>query len=127
MTREIAYPLCIEFVPNTHVYREADFVSRLPIVQNGPPGTFLVFADGERVPLPTDQVVFAGDEGKVARVGFGGMRFAGMEAGQLVFYRVRDLQPSESLSPQRGRRMTLEPRMVARITVDGHVVWPPST
>ena len=35
-----------------------------------------------------------------------------MEDGQLVFYRVRDLQPAELLSPQRGRRMTLEPRMV---------------
>ncbi len=30
-----------------------------------------------------------------------------MEDGQLVFYRVRDLQPAELLSPQRGRRMTL--------------------
>jgi len=44
-----------------------------------------------------------------------------MENGQLVFYRVRDLQPAELLSPQRGRRMTLEPRMVASIAVDGQV------
>ena len=96
----------------------------LPILQNGPPGTSIVFADGTKVPLPTDQIVFAEDGGGVARVGFGGMRAGGMENGQLVFYRVRDLQPAELLSPQRGRRMTLEPRMVASIAVDGQVVWP---
>jgi hypothetical protein len=28
------------------------------------------------------------------------------------------------LSPQRGRRMTLEPQMVASIAVDGRIVWP---
>jgi hypothetical protein len=47
-----------------------------------------------------------------------------MEDGQLVFHRIRDLLPPEQLSPERGRRMTLEPRMVASIAVDGRVVWP---
>jgi hypothetical protein len=47
-----------------------------------------------------------------------------MADSQLVFFRVRDLQPEELLSPQRGRRMTLEPRMVTSIAVDGKVVWP---
>ena len=119
-----ALPLLIEFVPGTRVYREPEVVSKLPIVQNGPPGTFVIFADGVKVPLPTDQIVFAEDGGGVARVGFGGMSVGGMEDGQLVFHRVRDLQPEELLSPQRGRRMTLEPRMVASSAVDGHVVWP---
>ena len=119
-----ALPLLIEFVPGTRVYREPEVVSKLPIVQNGPPGTFVIFADGAKVPLPTDQIVFAEDGGGVARVGFGGMSVGGMEDGQLVFHRVRDLQPEALLSPQRGRRMTLEPRMVASIAVDGHVVWP---
>ena len=121
-----ALPLLIEFVPGTRVYREPEVVSKLPIVQNGPPGTFVIFADGAKVPLPTDQIVFAEDGGGVARVGFGGMSAAGMEDGQLVFYRVRDLQPAELLSSERGVRMTLEPRMVASITVDGRVVWPHS-
>ena len=124
MKREIAYPLCVEFVAGTHVYKEADFVPRLPIVGNGPPGTFVVFADGSRVPLPTDQIVFASDEGAVARVGFGGLAFVGIEEGLLVFHRVRDLQPAETLSTQRGTRMTLAPAMVARITVDGEPAWP---
>jgi len=36
---------------------------------------------------------------------------------------VRDLQPEALLSPERGRRMTLDPRLVASIAVDGRVVW----
>jgi hypothetical protein len=120
-----AFPLLIEFVSGTRVYREPEFVSKLPILRNGPPGTFVVFADGVKVPLPTDQIVFTEEEGGVASVGFGGMSAAGLEDGQLVFYRVRDLQPAELLSPERGRRMTLEPRMVTSVAVDGRVVWPP--
>jgi len=46
-----AYPLLIEFVPGTRVYREPEVVPKLPIVQNGPPGTSIVFADGTKVPL----------------------------------------------------------------------------
>ena len=118
------YPLLIEFVSGTHIVREPPFVSKLPILRNGPPGTSVVFRDGVSVPLPTDQIVFAEVEGGAAHVGFGGMSFEGIEAGELVFLRVRDLQPEELLSPQRGRRMTLEPSMVAAITVDGRAVWP---
>ena len=117
------YPLLIEFVAGTRITREPDVVSRLPILQNGPPGTSVVFRNGDEVPLPTDQIVFAEDGGGAAHVGFGGMSFTGIEDGELVFVRVRDLQPEELLSPQRGRRMTLEPRMVASIAVDGRVVW----
>ena len=119
-----AYPLLIEFVPGTRVQRQPDFASTLPILRNGPPGTAVVFADGTTVNLPTDQIVFSEVTDGVARVGFGGMSAAGMEDGQLVFYRVRDLQPAELLSPERGVRMTLEPRMVTSVTVDGRVVWP---
>ena len=121
-----AYPLLIEFVPGTQVARQPDFVSKLPILRNGPPGTAVVFADGTKVNLPTDQIIFFEVTDGVARVGFGGMSAAGMEDGQLVFYRVRDLQPAELLSPERGLRMTLEPRMVTSVSVDGRVVWPHS-
>ena len=124
MTR---HPLLIEFVPGTRISRDpafVEFVSTLPLVRNGPPGTSVVFQDGAKVALPTDQIVFAEDDGGAAQVGFGGMSFDGMEGGQLVFLRVRDLQPEEFLSPQRGRRMTLTPGMVASIAVDGRVVWP---
>ena len=118
------FPLLVEFVSGTSLYREAKTIPKLPIVQNGPPGTFVVFSDGRKVPLPTDQIVFADDSGKSARVGFGGMSFEGMEEGHLVFQRVRDLLPEEELSAQRGRKMTLEPHMVSAIYVDGRHVWP---
>ena len=119
-----AYPLLIEFVSGTRITREPEVVSKLPILHNGPPGTSVVFRDGAEVPLPTDQIVFAEDAGGAAQVGFGGMSFEGIDGGELVFLRVRDLQPEALLSPERGRRMTLDPRLVASIAVDGRVVWP---
>ena len=117
-------PLLIEFAPETSLYREQDLVSQLPIVRNGPPGTFVVFPDGMRVSLPTDQIVFADDKGGAARVGFGGMGFSGTADGQLIFLRVRDLRPEEQLSPARSHVMRLETRMVSSIFVDGLPVWP---
>ena len=117
-------PLLIEFVDRTNIYREPDITPQLPIVQNGPPGTFVIFSDGTRVPVPTDQVVFADDTGGCARVGFGGMRFDGLEEGRLVFHRIRDLEPEHMLSPERGRKMTFETRMVSSISVDGRPTWP---
>jgi hypothetical protein len=51
------------------------------------------------------------------------MSFEGIEDGSLVFYRVRDLRPEEELSPQRGRRMTLDPEIVSAVYVDGRKVW----
>jgi hypothetical protein len=119
-----AYPLLIEFVSGTRITREPEVMSKLPILHNGPPGTSVVFRDGAEVPLPTDQIVFAEDSGGAAQVGFGGMSFEGIESGELVFLRVRDLQPEALLSPERGRRMTLDPHLVASIAVDGRVVWP---
>lgn len=117
-------PLLIEFIAGTRVRREAEFSSALPILGNGPPGTFVMFPDGRQVPLPTDQIVESSDAAGAASVGFGGMRFDGSEGGQLVFRRVRDLLPLEQLSPERGTRMTLEPWMVAAILVDGERAWP---
>ena len=119
----IKAPLLIEFAPRTSLYRERDLVSHLPIIRNGPAGTFVVFADGVRVSLPTDQIVCADDSDGVARVGFGGMSFAGQAEGRLIFVRVRDLLPEEQLSPARSRVMTLEASMVSSILVDGHPVW----
>ena len=118
------FPLFIEFIPGTRIYREPDVVPKLPIVQNGPPGTFVICASGTKVSLPTDQIVLTDDAGGAAQVNFGGMSFEGLEDGFLVFYRVRDLQPEELLSPERGRRMTLEPNMVASISVSGRLMWP---
>jgi hypothetical protein len=120
----MAFPLLIEFVRGTRVCRQRDAAGKLPIIRNGPPSTFIAFADGATVPLPTDLIVFADNRGGRARVGFGGMSMAGLENGHLVFHRVRDLWPLERLSPERARRMTLKPHMVASVAIDGHAVWP---
>lgn len=113
----------VEFVRGSRIDRERPFVPALPIVGNGPPGTFVAFADGRRVSLPTDQITRTEDAGGAARVDFGGMRFDGVEDGQLTFRRVRDLAPEHELSPERGRRMTLDPDTVAAVFMEGRLAW----
>ena len=108
----------------TSLLQERHRTSTLPIVGNGPPGTFVLFPHGLRVSLPTDQIVFADDSGGYARVGFGGMRFVGPEEGHLLFVRVRELFPEDQLSTARSHKMLLDPHWVATISVDGQHVWP---
>jgi hypothetical protein len=117
-------PLLIEFAASTVLLRESHRPSALRIIGNGPPGTFVVFPDGLRVSLPTDQIVFADDHGGRARVGFGGMQFVGLQDERLVFVRVRELFPEDQLSPARSHTMSLDPPWVTRIAADGHTVWP---
>ena len=117
-------PLVVYFAAGTSLFREPELISQLPIVRNGPAGTFVIFPDGLRVSLPTDQIVTASKRVGRVRVGFGGMRFTGMKEGRLTFVRVRELRPEEQLSPDRSRIMTLEPSWVSSILVDGCVVWP---
>ncbi len=117
-------PLLIEFAPDTTFYRERDLASHLPILQNGPPGSFVVFRGGLRVSLPTDQIVFGDDDGERARVGFGGMEFTGLAGGRLTFLRVRELHPEERLSPARSHVMTLDVSWVSSVLVNGQAVWP---
>lgn len=117
-------PVLVEFVPGSRISRDKLVERSLPIVQNGPPGTFVHFQDGGRVPLPTDQIVHRDDATGSARVGFGGMRFVGIEESLLVFRRVQDLLPEEFLSPERGFRMTLEPRTVSGVFLHGRLAWP---
>ena len=104
-------PLVIDFAPPTSLLREPHRGSALPIIGNGPPGTFVLFPHGLRVSLPTDQIVSADDRDGHVRVGFGGMRFAGLEDGHLVFVRIRELFPEEQLSPARSHTMRLDPQM----------------
>jgi hypothetical protein len=113
-------PLVIEFVPGTTLYREPELAPGLPILRNGPPGTFVLFPDGLRVSLPTDQIVFADTRDGAVRVGIGGMRFAGYdERGQLMFHRFREMRPEEHLSPARSHTMLLHPRWISSIVSDG--------
>jgi hypothetical protein len=122
MTTGVA-PLLIEFVSGTSLLQERDRPSQLAIVRNGPPGTFVLFGDGLRVSLPTDQIVSASDTGGHVRVGFGGMAFAGEADGRLVFHRVRELHPEVELSPDRSHTMFLEGRWLKAVYERGLLVW----
>ena len=115
--------LLIDFVAPSTLLRERDRPSALPIVGNGPPGTFVLFPDGLRISLPTDQIVYADDSTDHARVAFGGMQFVGVEEGQLVFVRVREVQPEERLSPARSHTMRLDPARVQEVAMGGLLVW----
>jgi hypothetical protein len=117
-------PLLIEFAEPTFLILEQNRISALPIIGNGPPGTFVVSPAGLRVSLPTDQIVFADDSLGCVRVGFGGMRFVRSEAGRLVFVRFRELYAEDQLSPARSHTMLLDPQWVTSISVDGSRVWP---
>ena len=117
-------PLLIDFATPSSIFREHDRISPLRIIGNGPPGTFVVFPDGFRVSLPTDQIVFADDTDGHARVGFGGMQFVGAEEGHLVFMRIRELLPEDQLSPARSHTMLLDSHWVTTVSVDGRPVWP---
>ena len=118
-------PLVIDFAAPSFLLRERHRASALPIVGNGPPGTFVVFSNAAvRLSLPTDQIVLAEDTDGHARVGFGGMQFIGLEDGQLVFVRVRELFPEDQLSPARSHTMRLESQWVTAVSVDGRLEWP---
>jgi hypothetical protein len=117
-------PLLIDFAAPSSILREPDRISALPVVGNGPPGTFVLFAGRFRVSLPTDQIVFADDASGHARVGFGGMRFVELDGAHLVFVRVRELFPEEKLSPARSHTMRLDRTWVSRVSIDGRAAWP---
>lgn len=116
--------LVIEFARPTVLIREADRLSMLRIIGNGPPGTFVAFPDGLRVSLPTDQIVSAEDSSGFVRVGFGGMAFTGVEGANLIFARVRDVLPESQLSPARSHRMQLDSAWVTAVIERGRLVWP---
>ena len=121
----IPAPLLIDFATPSSIFREPNRVSTLLIIGNGPPGTFVIFPNRLKVSLPTDQIVFADDTGGRARVGFGGMQFVGLQDGQLMFVRIRELLPEEQLSPARSHTMLIDPQWVSAVSVDGRPVWPP--
>ena len=116
--------MIVDFTTPSSLFREQNRISPLPIIGNGPPGTFVLFPTGFRVSLPTDQIVFADDSEGHARVEFGGMQFVGSEEGLLVFVRIRELFPEDQLSPARSHTMRLDSRWVATVSADGQPVWP---
>ncbi len=116
-------PVRVDFVAPSSLLKERDRPSALPIVGNGPPGTFVVFPDGLRVSLPTDQIVAIDDHAGAVRATFGGMRFVSSESGQLIFDRVREMLPDAQLSPSRSHRMVLDQRWVTSIWANGRALW----
>jgi hypothetical protein len=116
-------PLLIDFATPSSILREHNRISTLRIIGNGPPGTFVLFPNGLRVSLPTDQIVFADDTAGHARVGFGGMQFVGSEEGHLLFVRIREVLPEDQLSPARSHRMLLDSQRVTTVLVNGRPVW----
>ncbi len=96
----------------------------LPIVGNGPAGTFVLFPDGLRVSLPTDQITEVDDRAGHVSVVFGGMHYDGIEGDVLVFTRVREMFPEDQLSPARSHTMRLDTRWVSTVSMDGRTVWP---
>jgi hypothetical protein len=116
-------PLLIHFAAPSSIVREDDRASELRIIGNGPPGTFVHFPNGVRVSLPTDQIVFTADDGGQATVGFGGMKFVGVEDGQLVFVRFQEVRPVSQLSPARSHTMRLDPGWVDVIRAHGREIW----
>ena len=116
-------PLLIDFTTPSSLLHEQDRTSALPIVGNGPPGTFVLFPDRIKVSLPTDQIICADDAGGHARVGFGGMSFVGQEGTELVFVRIRELFPEDQLSPDRSHTMRLDVKRVVSVSVEGRVAW----
>jgi hypothetical protein len=119
--------LLIDFAAPSSIVRERNRRSDLRILGNGPPATFVLFPTGLRVSLPTDQIVFASDEGGHARVGFGGMQFLGIDKGELIFVRSREVLPEDQLSPARSRTMRLDPRWVTAIETEGRLAWSAGT
>jgi hypothetical protein len=117
-------PLFLTFVAPSTLLREVDRRSDLRIIGNGPPGTFVRLSPGLRVSLPTDQIVFASDEGGSARVAFGGMRFVGADNGTLTFVREREVLPDDQLSPTRSHVMYLNASWVAAVEQGGLTLWP---
>jgi len=115
--------LVVEFAAGSSLVRERHRASQLPIHRNGPPGTFVRLGE-LRISLPTDQIVRAEECAGMVIVGFGGMRFKGVEDGRITCIRVRDLWPEQQLSPDRSWTMTLEPAWVASVHEDGSRVWP---
>jgi hypothetical protein len=116
--------LRITFAPGSTLTREADRPSDLPIVRNGPPGTFVVLP-GVRISLPTDQIVDTDQRDRAVAVTFGGFRFDGVCDGRLTFSRIRDLRPDHELSPDRSWTMRLDHAWVTSVEEDGIRVFPP--
>ncbi|HAR43546.1 MAG TPA: hypothetical protein DCS07_13110 [Bdellovibrionales bacterium] len=113
--KKIQAPVVIEFIPGSRVMNEE---------QKQPHHTWISFSHGEPITVPTDQIIHCEDAHGAARVGLGGMSFEGLENEKLVFWRVRDLYPEETLHPERAIKVSLDTSRVATVHMQGTQVWP---
>jgi threonine dehydratase len=120
-----AHPLStVRFATGSRIRRDDPVPTTLPLIRNAPPATWVVFADGRGLGIPTDQILSAGDAGGAAIASFGGMRFDGLEDGWLCFRRDREVLPEDQLAPERGRLLRVPPADIATVLVEGRLAWP---
>ncbi len=112
-------PVFVEFEIGSRV--EQNF---LDAEIEGLPDTQIILADGKRVSLPTEQLVFEDSSNGMAQVGIGGMSFEGISPDGFVLYRVKDLVAPEYCSPHFSGKLVLDTDSVKRFVVNGHQVWP---
>jgi len=116
-------PLVVEFAPGSRMEAIGDPAPESETALL-PRDAMILFADGQKIPVPADQIVLEEQNQGAARVGFGGVSFEGMVDGQLAFWRVKDLAPEEMLSADRDIRFLISPEHVAAIHAHGIRVWP---
>jgi RimJ/RimL family protein N-acetyltransferase len=114
----------VAFSAGSRLRRDRPVPTTLPLARRVPPATWVVFPDGRGLGIPTDQIVLSDDASGSARVGFGGMRFDGLDDGWLVLRREREIWPEEMLAPERGRTLRVRASDVTRVIVERRAVWP---
>jgi hypothetical protein len=127
-------PVMIEFAPGSWILNvEATEASVIgaefefsPAITNS---TFVVLPSGEKIEIPSDQIVHSDEAAGLVRIGLGGMSFEGVrregrDAEKLVFWRVKELLPEELLPVGRDPMIAMGPEAVSKIVVQGTQVWP---
>jgi threonine dehydratase len=114
----------VRFAAGSKLRRDDPVPTALRLIRTTLPATWVVFADGRGLGIPTDQLLSADDAGGAAAVAFGGMQFDGLEDGWLCFRRVREILPEDQLAPERGRLLKVRPADVATVAASGRLAWP---
>lgn len=126
LNRPFAAPIVIEFIPGLEIQKVPQARAAFRGVSRLAAHTDVASPDGcSRVQIPSDQIVFD-DRAKsgALRIGLGGMSFEGLESEKLVFWRVRDVLPSEQIGSGSADKVLISTSLVSRLSVQGAQVWP---
>ncbi len=114
------FPVFVEFESGSRIEQ-----NYLTAADDELPETAIVLHSGERLIVPTEQVIFEDSTRGSAKIGIGGMSFEGVSTqDEFVFCRVKDLLPEQWCSPQFDGLMKLPKRVVSRVVMNGAQVWP---